>query len=119
MLMLSKFYHLVFLLFTSLSLLVAIPSQAMAGIVTTEEIVQAKQSENARKHLDELLQREDVQQALAARGVDVAAARQRVASMTDAEIQTIAASIDKLPAGGRQLSHLELILLIIILILLI
>jgi hypothetical protein len=94
------------------------PLPAVAGIVTTTEIVNARQVEHARAHLNSLLAREDVRKALAARGVDVAAAQRRVASMTDSEVQKLAANIDQLPAGGR-LNNLETILLVIIIILLI
>ena len=59
-----------------------------------------------------------MQQALTARGVDVAAAQQRVASLSDAEVQALAANIDQLPAGGR-LSTVQLLLIIIIIILLV
>jgi hypothetical protein len=107
-----------FILFTTLLFAVGMPTPAVAGIVTTADIMGARQSENTREHLNKLLAREDVQEALTMRGVDVEAAQKRVDSMTDAEIQTLAANIDQLPAGGR-LSRLEVLMLVIIVILLI
>lgn len=110
-----------FFLFISLSisfLFAVIAQPALAGIVTTDEIVNARQIENTRDRLNALLAREDVRKALAVRGVDVADAQQRVTNMTDAEVQQLAANIDQLPAGGR-LSRLEVILLVILLVLLI
>lgn len=106
------------ILFTTLLCTAGMPTPAVAGIVTTAEIMHTRQSENTREHLNELLAREDVREALTARGVDVEAAQKRVDSMTDSEIQTLAANIDQLPAGGR-LSRLEVLMLVIIVILLI
>ena len=97
------------MLFTTLVFTVSLPTPAVAGIVTTAEIMNTRQSENTRQHLNKLLAREDVREALTARGVDVEAAQKRVASMTDSEIQTLAANIDQLPAGGR-LSRLEVLI---------
>lgn len=113
-----KRHQLPFLLLSALLLFGIIPGQAVAGIVTTTQIVNARHDELARKHLSDLLARKDVQQALTARGVDVAAAQSRVASLSDDEVQALAANIDKLPAGGR-LSTTQLLLVIIIIILLI
>jgi hypothetical protein len=97
-------------------LMLSMQTPVFAGIVTTAKLIDAQQSEQNRAHLNELLARQDVQQALTSQGVDVAAARERVASMTDAEIQTLAARMNQLPAGGR-LSTVELLLVIIIIIL--
>ena len=112
-----RYRHLLFTLIAMLVCVTVIPAPAVAAIVTTTEIVNARKIENTRAHLHALLAREDVRKALTARGVDVAAAQRRVASMTDAEVQTLAANIDQLPAGGR-LSSLNTLLLIIIIILL-
>lgn len=103
--------------FTCLSLLCALP-QAHAGIVSTTEIVEAQTREINRENLTALLSKEDVRQSLEAQGVDTSHAQQRVASMTDAEIQLLAANMDQLPAGGR-LSTIEWLLIIIIILLLI
>lgn len=107
-----------FMPFAFLLLFTLIPLPAVAGMVTTTQIVNARQIENTRAHLNALLARDDVRKALAARGVDVADAKQRVANMTDTEVRQLAANIDQLPAGGR-LSRLEAVLLIILIIILI
>lgn len=91
---------------------------AHAGIVTTQEMLDAQQLAAQRTRLDELLARAEVQTALMARGVAVEAARDRVASLSDSEIQTLAVQMDQLPAGGK-LSTLEIVLLVIIIILII
>ena len=53
-----------------------------------------------RALLEHSLQRADVVAALQARGVNVDAARARVAALTDEEAAQVAAEIDKAPAGG-------------------
>lgn len=108
-----------FVLFTMLLSFAGVPVSAVADIVTTTDLVTAQQNAKTRAHLNELLARNDVRKALTARGVDVTAAQKRVANMTDAEVQALAANIDQLPAGGRRLSTVELLLLIIIIILII
>ena len=106
------------ILFATLFLSLSSTPVAFAGIVSSEQIINAQQVEKTRAHLSALLTRKDVQTALTARGVDVADAQKRVANMTDAEVQTLASRIDELPAGGR-LSNLELILLILLIVILV
>lgn len=118
MLLLCKRHQLPFLLLSALLLFGIIPGQAVAGIVSTAQIVNARQDQLARKHLSDLLARKDVQLALTARGVNVADARARVASLSDREVQTLAANIDQLPAGGR-LSTTQLLILILIIVIII
>ncbi len=47
-----------------------------------------------------VLSRADTMAQLRAQGIDPAMARERVAAMTDEEVQTLAANIDTAPAGG-------------------
>jgi hypothetical protein len=68
-----------------------------------------------RERVDAFLARADVRQHFEALGVNPADAQQRVASLTDAELQELSGRIDALPAGAGALE----IVLIIILILLI
>jgi len=109
----SLFLLLVFILPT-----IGISTSANAGIVTSTEIVDAEQLVLEREQIRELLAREDVQQALSTQGVDINAAKQRVDSMTTAEVKMLAAKMDQLPAGAG-LSTIELLLIIIIIILLV
>jgi len=92
-----------------------IPSYA--GIVSTTDIVEIKQVQLEREYLIETLAREDVKIMLKVEGIDGAAAEERVASMTNIEVQTLAAKMDQLPVG-EGLSTMEWLLVIIIIILL-
>jgi len=105
------------LVMSALILVATMPS-ASAGIVTTLEIAQTSQLDLEKDRLRDLLAREDVQHALESRGIDPLAAKERVNSMTDTEIRTMAAKLDQLPAGGH-LNTTELLLIIILIILLI
>ena len=97
-------------------LLLSLPLQA--GIVSTEDMLSNRHSEQLRERLSGLLVREDVQNALQARGVDPFAAQQRVQSMTDNEVMALAEHIDQLPAGGRLSTTQWLLIIIIILLIL-
>jgi len=111
--------HRTFLILVASSLLtMAAPATVFAGIVTTSEIVNKQQIEQDRDRLQKLLDREDVRKALTLQGVDAAAAKSRVANMTDKEIQTLALQMDQLPAGGK-LSNLEVVLIVLLIVILI
>lgn len=56
--------------------------------------------EDARSRIQAALDRDDVRAQLLALGVDPADAQARVAALTDAEAQQLAAEMDQLPAGG-------------------
>ena len=56
---------------------------------------------------------------LIAGGIDPLEAKDRVNSLSDAEVQTIAAKIDELPAGGSAVGALIVIIVVAFLVLLI
>ena len=72
---------------------------APAALLSAEQVHQAA-APAGRELLEQTLQRADVMAALEARGVSLAAARERVAALTDAEAAHVAAQIDAAPAGA-------------------
>jgi Family of unknown function (DUF6627) len=90
---------------------VAVPVPALAGIVSTDAIVSGAQ----RERLVVLLERSDVQARLKALGVDAAAAKARVAALSDAQAAQLAAQLDELPAGGTDLLVVGLIVFLVLL----
>jgi hypothetical protein len=68
-------------------------------LIGAEEV--AARQEGGRALLESTLARADVAAALEARGVSLAAARDRVAALTDDEAALVAAEIDRLPAGAE------------------
>src|SRR4051812_40727173 len=76
---------------------------AQAGLIGTEQVAASeglRTAEQQRADVLAVLERADVAQALAERGVDLEQARARVAAMSDAEAAQVAAQIDSAPAGG-------------------
>jgi hypothetical protein len=94
------------------SLLGASMAPAQAAMVGTAQALAAEQGTLDRAKLASLLEREDLQRQLKAMGVDIQQARDRVASLTDAEVARINQQIEKLPAGGD--SFLGILVLIFI-----
>ena len=72
---------------------------ARAGLVTTEQVVEQRTAASDRERLTAILLRDDVRQQMEALGVDRDEALERLASLSDQEIQKIAGRIDELPAG--------------------
>ncbi len=103
--------HLVVLGILALSLQLPAANAAMVG---TEAVVSATQAQQDRERLAQTLSRADVQQQLVARGVDPAQVQARLQSLTDEEVQTLAANMDQLPAGGDALGVLVFIFLVLL-----
>jgi hypothetical protein len=72
---------------------------ARAGLVTTEQLVEAKSAASDRERLAAILVRGDVRAQMEALGVDREEALARLASLSDQEVQKIAGQVDELPAG--------------------
>ena len=105
--------HLVVLSLLALSL--HLPT-AHAGIIGTEAVVNAAQTQQYRERLLTALNRDDVQAQLLARGVEPAQVQARVDSLTDEEMQTLATNMDQLPAGGDGVVGALVLIFIILLI---
>jgi len=73
---------------------------AMAGMIGTDQAVASASTQAERAALINALSRSDVASQLQSQGVDPAAAKARVASMTDQEVTMLAGKIDSLPAGA-------------------
>ena len=101
---------------TTFSIIVA-PIQA--AMVNTAEILKQNQHNLARESIYVFLDRSEVRKQLETWGVKPVEAKTRVNSLTDHEIEKIAASIDRLPAGGDGLGAIIGAALIIFLVLLV
>ena len=87
---------------------------ARAAMVTTDQIVSAQQSQQDRAKVHTLLAREDVKQALSARGVSTTDIQARVEAMTDQEVHALSSKLDQLPAGGDALGLLAFIFIVLL-----
>jgi uncharacterized protein DUF6627 len=84
-------------------------------MIGTDELL-APSAEAQRVQVDAFLAREDVRAQLVDLGVSPIEAEQRIASLTEAELQVLTSRIDSLPAGGHISNNTVVLLLIIILI---
>jgi hypothetical protein len=96
------------------SLLGAQIAPVQAGMVGTAQVLAAEQGRMDRDRLASLLEREDLQRQLSARGVDAQYAKERVAALTDAEVARLNQRIAELPAGGDVLGVILLIFIIFV-----
>lgn len=71
---------------------------ARAGMIGADQVAASVTPDRAA--VLSVLSRADTIAQLRAQGIDPAMARERVAAMTDEEVQTLAANIDTAPAGG-------------------
>ena len=88
---------------------------APAGMVSTQQLVQESRVDQQRVQVSDFLSRADVQAQLEARGVDVASAQARIASLSPAELASLSAQIDQLPAGEGVLETVLFLLVIFML----
>ena len=106
------------MLATALLAGVVMQSAALAepsGMVTTQQLAQETRVDQQRTHVSAFLNRADVQLLLEARGVDVADAQTRIASLTAGELAQLSAQIDTLPAGEGVLETLIFVLVVFML----
>lgn len=106
------------LVIVALSTFSIFSAPAHAAMVNTAEILKQNQHDLARKRINMFLDRSEVQKHLVAWGVNPEEAKTRVDSLTDQEIEKIAARIDQLPAGGGALGTIVGAALIIFIVLL-
>ncbi len=96
----------------------SVPMQASAAIVGTEEAItsasMAAGMTAERERVTGFLSRDDVRKSLEAQGVDPQAAIDRVATLSDEEVQQLAGRIDQAPAGGNILGILFTVFVILL-----
>jgi outer membrane protein OmpA-like peptidoglycan-associated protein len=92
---------------------------AGAAMISTESIINAKRGQSPRVYLNHLLGREDIQAALASRGIDPQEAQRRIDNLSDDEIDKFVHEMDQLPAGGGFFETFIVIVFFVFLILLV
>lgn len=93
---------------------VSSPQIVVAAPVDTGVLLQNEIAEAQVLRVQETLAREDVRSALVALGVDPAAARERVASLTPAELAALEGELEELPAGGDLLAVIGVVFVVLI-----
>jgi hypothetical protein len=96
-----------------IGMMVWMPYQiATAGMIGTDQVV-ASSAQTDRTTVMNFLNRGDVSGQLQTLGIDPATAKDRVAAMTDQEVQQLAGQINSMPAGGTSTGAAILLIIII------
>jgi Family of unknown function (DUF6627) len=91
----------------------AFPFSTYAGMIGTDQVVAAAQSQGARDKLRDFVGRNEVRNQLQSLGISPTAAQARVGAMTDAEVASVVGQIDSLPAGGASGWAIVVVLLVV------
>ena len=89
---------------------------ARAGLIGTEQAAAETRAPSPRSLVMSTLDRSETAAQLQAQGIDLALARERVASMTDQEVRELAAVIQSAPAGGTDGATVAIVIFAIALI---
>ena len=107
-------------LMAAVMVMVSMPiGYAQAGMVTTDQVLDAAVLAETREQVVEFLARDDVREQMELLGVDPDEASLRAASMTDAEVMQIAGQLEQLPAGQDALGAILGAVLLIFIVLLV
>jgi hypothetical protein len=110
----KKFKKITALLLLVCFITVSFSQSVLAGIVSTTDLLDTQATQLEKQRIYELLARDDVRSQLIAMGVNPEDAVQRVATMTDREVQVFAQNMQELPAGGDVLSVLLILFLVLL-----
>jgi hypothetical protein len=92
---------------------------AHAGMIATDAVaaqVTQAEAQSRRAHVLATLNRADVAEALAAKGVDLGAARERIASLSDAEVVALADQLEHAPAGASDVLGVIVFIFLVLLV---
>ncbi len=90
---------------------------ASATMIGTQELLDAQSRADQISGIQAALARTDVRDELVRLGVDPVAASERVASLSDAELQQVSGQIAELPAGGDGLLAVVGVVFVVLIIL--
>jgi hypothetical protein len=82
----------------------SLQSAAYAGVISTEQYLTARDRDATLARIDAVLARDEVRKQLEQFGVDPAVANERIAALTDHELEQLATDLESMPAGGNLLA---------------
>jgi hypothetical protein len=97
----------------------AIPTPAFAGIVSTDDLIDAQTASDNRGKVSAFLAREDVRRHMESMGVDPNQIGSRLGTMSDREVSSLAQQIDQMPAGQGAIGLIIVVAVVVALVLLI
>jgi len=87
---------------------------AQAAMLSTQQVVNANSISDSRQKVEAFMARSDVRDQLQKWGVSPDQADQRVAALTDSEVQDLASRIDQQPAGGDVIAVVGVVFIVLI-----
>ena len=87
---------------------------AQAGIIGTDQVLNAQQLQDTRNEIKQLMNRTETVKQFQSMGIDIEQAKNRVDSMTDQELAMMADHMKQMPAGGGLLGTAALIFIILL-----
>jgi len=87
---------------------------AVAGVIGTQQYLTVIDREATLARIDAVLAREEVRSRLEELGVAPLAATERIAALTDQELQLLATDLENLPAGGDALGVIGIVFLVLL-----
>jgi hypothetical protein len=87
---------------------------AYAGVISTQQYLAAIDRDATMKRIDAVLARDEVRGRLEQLGVDPLAANERIAALTDQELQLLATDLENLPAGGSALGVVGIVFIVLL-----
>jgi predicted glycosyl hydrolase (DUF1957 family) len=88
-----------------------------ADMIGTDQILSQQENAANLAQVQTFMARDEVRSKMEALGVDAGEAAQRIAALTDSELQTLAQNIQNMPAGGDSGLGILLTLIVILIIL--
>lgn len=99
----------------SLTMITVAPMAAHADMLSTSMILSEAERSARVELVENYLDREDVRSQMEAMGVDPSLAAERVAALTDGQLQQLALNIENAPAGSGDLGIVIAVLVILLL----
>ena len=104
---------IVFVLIMSLSG-INLPQVVHAELIGTQTLIELQERENRIARVTRILAQDEVRNQLVKMGVDPADAQDRVAALSDNELELLTHHLDNLPAGGGVLEVVGIVFLVLL-----
>lgn len=98
----------------SAMLAAVLPAPALAAVLSTEQLMSQGASTQDRAAVDAFLARAEVREQLQAWGVAPSVVEQRVASLSDQELQALSLKIQEQPAGGDVIAVIGVVFVVLL-----
>jgi hypothetical protein len=95
--------------------IVAAPLQSSyAGVISTQDYLVAVDRDATLARIDTVLARAEVRAQLEKHGVDPVAAQERIAALTDQELELLATDLENMPAGGSLVGVVGIVFIVLL-----